>query len=62
MINLNQVELLHRHGNDWTPLRQAPHSTPDDHDIERRMLRGEKLFRCEECDLEIMVVPPDEDE
>ena len=43
MINLNQLELLHRHGNDWTPLRQAPHSTPDDHDIERRMLRGEKL-------------------
>ncbi len=36
------------------------HMTPDDHDIERRLLRGDKLFKCTECDLEILVVPPDE--
>lgn len=62
MIPLGALEILHRHGNDWTPLREAEHSTPDDHDVERRLLRGEKLFRCVECDLEILVVPPDGDE
>jgi hypothetical protein len=60
-INLGSLEMLHRHGNDWTPLREE-HSTPDDHDVERRMLRGQKLFRCAECELEILVVPPDADE
>jgi hypothetical protein len=59
VISVNQLELLHRHGNDWAPLRPTEHSTPDDHDLERRLLRGEKLFRCGECDLEILVVPPD---
>jgi hypothetical protein len=59
VINLGSLEMLHRHGNDWTPLHEAEHATPDDHDVERRLLRGEKLFRCEECELEILVVPPD---
>jgi hypothetical protein len=60
VIQLSQLEMLHRHGNDWAPLEQAEHTTPDDHDIERRLLRGDKLFKCSECDLEILVVPPDE--
>jgi hypothetical protein len=50
--------LLHRHGDDWLPLQPADHSSAD-HDIERRLLKGERLFKCEECDLEILVVPPD---
>lgn len=60
MIQLSQLELLHRHGDEWKPLEEAEHTSPDDHDLERRMLRGEKLYRCAECDLEILVVPPDE--
>jgi hypothetical protein len=55
------MELLHRHGDGWAPLRPVEH-TPDDHDMERRLLRGEKLFRCEECDLDIVIVPPDASE
>jgi hypothetical protein len=58
VISVNQLQLLHRHGDDWAPLRQAEH-TPDDHDLERRLLRGDKLFKCAECDLEILVVPPE---
>jgi hypothetical protein len=61
VISVNQLELLHRHRDDWAPLKPAEH-TSDDHDLERRLLRGDKLFRCEECDLEILVVPPDENE
>jgi hypothetical protein len=60
VIQLSQLEMLHRHGNEWAPLEQVEHMSPDDHDIERRLLRGDKLFKCSECDLEILVVPPDE--
>ncbi len=60
MIQLSQLELLHRHGNEWAQLQEAEHNSPEDHDIERRLLRGDKLFKCAECDLEILVVPPDE--
>ena len=58
MLPVNSGELLHRHGGGWAPLREADHS-PDDHDVERRLLRGGRLFRCDECDLDILVVPPD---
>jgi hypothetical protein len=58
VIPLNSALLLHRHGDDWLPLQQADHSSVD-HDVERRLLKGDRLFRCDECDLEILVVPPD---
>jgi hypothetical protein len=30
--------------------------------MERRLLRGDKLFKCTECELEILVVPPGDNE
>jgi hypothetical protein len=60
VIQLSQLEMLHRHGDEWAPLAPAAHTSPADHDIERRLLRGNKLFKCAECDLEILIVPPDE--
>jgi hypothetical protein len=60
VIQLSQLEMLHRHGGDWAPLEHVEHTSPADHDVERRLLRGDKLFKCSECDLEILVVPPDE--
>ena len=61
MIPLNSATLLHRHGDDWLPLTPADHSSVD-HDVERRLLKGDRLFKCEECDLEILLVPPDSGE
>lgn len=61
MIPLNSATLLHRHGNDWMPLEPADHSSVD-HDVERRLLKGDRLFKCAECDLEILLVPPDASE
>ena len=55
MIQLSQLEMLHRHGNDWVPLEQVPHGSAADHDVENRLLRGEKLYQCTECDIEIKV-------
>lgn len=60
VLSFNQLTLLHRHGDDWRPLESVggDHSI-EDHDLERRLLRGEKLYRCTECELEILAVPPD---
>ena len=61
MLNFEQLTLLHRHGDDWRPMEPAGRdATPEDSDVERRLLRGEKLYRCNSCELEIMAVPPDE--
>jgi hypothetical protein len=57
-LNIDQMQLLHRHGNDWQELKEIRHAGPDESDIERRLLRGERVFRCTECDLEIIAVPP----
>jgi hypothetical protein len=59
LLNVDQMALLHRHGDEWQELREVRHPSPEDSDIERRLLRGERLFRCAECDLEILAVPPE---
>lgn len=58
MFNFEQMALLHRHGDEWREMNEASHASPNDDDLERRLLRGEKLYRCDECDLEILAVPP----
>jgi hypothetical protein len=60
VIPISQLEMLHRHGDEWKPLEEVGHHSASDHDLERRLLRGDKLFRCADCDLEILVVPPDQ--
>ena len=62
MLQISQLQMLHRHGDAWEPLEQAEHTSPTDHDLERRLLRGEKLYRCAECELEVLVVPSEERE
>lgn len=59
MFSFEQVALLHRHKGEWQELREVKHASPEDNDIERRLLRGERLFRCAECELEILAVPPE---
>ena len=57
MFNFEQMALLHRHGGEWRELSEERHPSPDDDDLERRLLRGEKLFKCTECELEVLAVP-----
>lgn len=49
------MTVLHRHGDDWEPMEEVE-PTAVDHDLERRLLRGERIFRCESCDEEISIV------
>jgi hypothetical protein len=59
VFSFEQMALLHRHENEWRELREVPHHTSsDDEDLERRLLRGERVYRCAECDLEIVAAPP----
>ncbi len=59
MFQFEQMALLHRHEGEWRELHEVRHPSPDDDDLERRLLRGERLYRCTECDLEILAVPPE---
>lgn len=59
MLNLQNFQLLHRHGgNDAVAMTEH---TADAHDSERSMLRGQlrgaRIFRCEECADEVIVMP-----
>lgn len=59
MLNLQNFQLLHRHsGNDAVAMTEH---IADAHDSERSMLRGQlrgaRIFRCEECADEVMVMP-----
>lgn len=61
MLGFDQLTLLHRHGDDWRPMEEVPHSAVD-HDPERRLLRGERLFRCSACEDEVRIGDAIEDE
>jgi hypothetical protein len=60
MLNLQNLQLLHRHG-DGSAVPMTEH-TAEAHDPERALLRGQlrgaRIFRCEECSDEVLVVPP----
>jgi hypothetical protein len=59
MLSFQAMTLLHRHGDDWAPMEEVRHTSVD-HDPERRLLRGEKVYRCTTCDDEIRIVPAEE--
>ena len=57
MFNLEAQQLLHRHGNEWVPMEpvEREHTNPADHDVERELLTGRRVFRCPSCTEEIGV-------
>ena len=58
MFTFEQMAFLHRHEDEWRELQEVPHhASSDDEDLERRLLRGEKVYRCVECDLEVVAAP-----
>ena len=58
MFDFQTVKLLHRHGNDdYAPMSEgAEHGSPA-HDPERGWLKNARIFRCTQCEDEIVVVP-----
>jgi hypothetical protein len=59
MLDFQAVRLLHRHGNgEYATLREVPEQSVAKHDPERAWMRGAKLYACEGCEEEIVMVPP----
>ena len=58
MFDYQTVQMLHRHGDDdWVPMTEGSNHDAAGHDVERKWLRGAKIFRCTRCDEEIAMVP-----
>jgi hypothetical protein len=49
-----EIRLLHRHGDDWREMRPAHHA-PANHDIERQLLKGGRIFECAGCAAKLRV-------
>jgi hypothetical protein len=57
VINFGNDRLMHRHGDQWVEMKPVSSShSPDEQDPERRLIRGEQVYRCEGCDEEMQVV------
>jgi predicted SprT family Zn-dependent metalloprotease len=57
--NFETARLMHRHGDEWEQMQYVGDPTPDTHDVERRMLRADRIYRCTNCDEEIRVSASD---
>lgn len=56
MISVDFGRLMHRHGDEWVPMLPTGEGhAPDPTDPERRILRGEQIYRCEGCEEEIRI-------
>jgi len=59
VYNPDMDRLMHRHGDEWMEMKLVADHSPDTHDPERRLLRGERVYRCSGCDEEMAFVSPD---
>jgi hypothetical protein len=58
MLNFQAIRLLHRHGNgEYAAMREMPEHTAESHDPERTWMRGSRLYSCEGCTDEVVVLP-----
>lgn len=58
MFNIDLARMMHRHGDEWAEMNPVEDHSPDARDPERRLLRGEQVYRCDRCDEEIRFIPP----
>jgi hypothetical protein len=54
MVPIDEIRLLHRHGDQWSDMRPAHHA-PADHDIERELVKGARVFECGTCEMRFRV-------
>ena len=59
MLNIDMARLMHRHGDEWVEMSPVADRTPDSHDLERKLLAGERAYRCVSCDEEVTVMWPE---
>jgi hypothetical protein len=59
VFNIEMARLKHRHGDEWVEMSPVAAHSPDARDPERRLLAGARVYRCEGCDEEMQVTPPE---
>lgn len=52
-----RVQLAHLHGGELVPMVRREHHDPVDHDLDRALAKGAKLYRCERCAEDVLVYP-----
>jgi hypothetical protein len=58
MLNFQAMQLMHRHDDgSVAAMSEAAHDSPASEDEERTWLRGGRIFRCTQCDEEVVVGP-----
>ncbi|HJW20812.1 MAG TPA: hypothetical protein VJ506_00120 [Candidatus Limnocylindrales bacterium] len=61
MLHFPLLDLMHRHDDGSVArMEEAAHESPASEDPERLWLRGGRLFRCPQCNEEVVVGPPPE--
>ena len=62
VFNIDVARIMHKHGDDWVEMSPVADWSPDGHDPERKLLAGQRAFRCHACDEEIAIrfTGPDE--
>ena len=59
MLQYEAFRLMHRHGSEWGPMVESRPHDPVEHDIEQAIAHGARVFRCESCNEEVAILPPD---
>lgn len=48
------LRLLHRSGDEWHEMHPV-HDSPAEHDYERELVKGGRVYECTRCDLKFRV-------
>ena len=59
VFNIDVARLMHRHGDEWVEMSPVADRSPDPRDPERKLLAGQRAYRCDACDEEIQVTTED---
>jgi hypothetical protein len=60
VFNIETARLMHQHGDgEWVEMSPVADHSPDARDPERRLLHGERAYRCKACDELVSIRLPD---
>ena len=55
MFNIDVARIMHEHGDEWVEMSPVADVSPDSRDPERKLLAGQRAFRCDACDEEVAI-------
>jgi hypothetical protein len=61
MLDHTTVKMMHPHDGQAIPMEEVSPRDAAQYDPEQAWRQGARIFRCQACDAEIMVMPPGDD-